>query len=163
MHGDRFPGQLLAYLRLSRVTEAADLMSVRFDADSPVSQMNEYEVLQLMMGDLRERLAAYEGGGAEEEAKRLQRRSELSGPQAAAAGLRLAEKGLLSACMGAVRRRLAPIRGVPTKRGMERKDADLFEIFEAIENPLASVKGAFNEMLGWDEAGEIKPPKSGCS
>lgn len=30
-----------------------------FDSDVVLSQMNEYEVLQLLMGDCRERIAAY--------------------------------------------------------------------------------------------------------
>ena len=42
-----------------------------FDQDVIISQMNEYEVLQLLMGDCRERLAAY-GPTLEEMAKSLQ-------------------------------------------------------------------------------------------
>ena len=49
-----------------------------------------------------------------------------------AAKLRLAEKQILAATMDAVRRRLAPIRGIPTKQGMQRQDADLFEIFDTL-------------------------------
>jgi protein-histidine N-methyltransferase len=56
------PTQLLVYLRMSRITDVAELAKVRFDSDTIVSPMNEYEVLQLMMGDCRERLAAYDGG-----------------------------------------------------------------------------------------------------
>jgi histone-lysine N-methyltransferase SETD3 len=83
------PTQLLTYLRMSRITDAAELMKVRFDQDGAcclgplltvchacgyltqtthyacviaiITPMNEYEVLQLMMGDCRERLAAYDG------------------------------------------------------------------------------------------------------
>lgn len=51
--------QLLAYLRLARVADPAQLASVSFERDSIVSQGNEYEVLQLLMGDIREGLSAY--------------------------------------------------------------------------------------------------------
>jgi protein-histidine N-methyltransferase len=52
---DRLATQHLAYLRLSRVSDPMQLVSVKFDEDSVVSPENEYEILQLMMGDLRER------------------------------------------------------------------------------------------------------------
>ena len=55
------PLQLLAYFRLSRIQDAAQLALISFERDTVVSQNNEYEILQLMMGDCRERLAAYEG------------------------------------------------------------------------------------------------------
>ena len=35
-------------------------IQVSFEQDVVLSQMNEYEVLQLLMGDCRERLAAYQ-------------------------------------------------------------------------------------------------------
>ena len=43
-----------------------------FEDDVVLSQMNEYEVLQLLMGDCRERIAAY-STNAEDEVKLLQR------------------------------------------------------------------------------------------
>lgn len=49
-----------------------------------------------------------------------------------AAKLRLSEKQILAATADAVRRRLAPIRGIPTKQGMQRQDADLLEIFDTL-------------------------------
>lgn len=58
-----------------------------------------------------------------------------------AAKLRLAEKQILAATMDAVRRRLAPIRGIPTKQGMQRQDADLFEIFDTLVRARARVGG----------------------
>ena len=63
----------------------------------------------------------------------------------------------------AVRRRLAPIRGVPTKKGMERQNEDLMEIFETLEDIPGTVKNAIGGLFGWDGDGNIKPPKSGCS
>lgn len=38
----------------------ASTIQVSFEQDVVLSQMNEYEVLQLLMGDCRERLAAYQ-------------------------------------------------------------------------------------------------------
>lgn len=68
-----------------------------------------------MMGDCRERLGAYVGG-LEDEVKLLQE-TQLTAQERAAASLRMAEKRILVETMAAVRRRLAPIRGIPTKSG----------------------------------------------
>jgi hypothetical protein len=162
---------------------------VSFDSDAVVSQMNEYEVLQLLMGECRERLAAYKLS-LEEEVKALQvgggwavcrpsstarcaplwdmeRRSspaphclhhhpsrllsdppplpssspplptqapDLQGIPRLAARQRMAEKTILTQFMDAVRRKLAPVRGIPTKAGaMADPNADLKEIFDTIE------------------------------
>eukprot|EP00882_Tetradesmus_deserticola_P007360 GHRQ01007754.1.p1 GENE.GHRQ01007754.1~~GHRQ01007754.1.p1 ORF type:complete len:476 (+),score=189.66 GHRQ01007754.1:146-1573(+) len=56
---DRFPIQLLSYLRLSRIQDVGLFAKVNFEQDTVISQMNEYEVLQLLMGECRESLAAY--------------------------------------------------------------------------------------------------------
>lgn len=56
--------------------------------------MNEYEVLQLLMGDCREALAAYPTN-LEEDQKLLQQQS-LSARERLAARLRVAEKTILS-------------------------------------------------------------------
>lgn len=56
-------------------------------------------------------------GSIEEDVKRLQSR-QLGARERLATRLVLAEKVLLQRTMDAVRRRLAPIRGVPTKKGM---------------------------------------------
>lgn len=136
---DRMPLQLLAYLRLARLQESAQLASVTFDSDVVISQLNEYEVLQLLLGECKERLGAY-GSAAEDDLKALQR-PESSAREKKAARLRLAEKSVLQGTLDAVRRRLAPIRGVPTKDGsMTEANADLLEIFGAIE-ALPSVPG----------------------
>ena len=50
-------------------------LQVTFEQDVVITQMNEYEVLQLLMGECRERLAAYKTT-LEEETKLLQ----VSGP-----------------------------------------------------------------------------------
>lgn len=132
VYADRFPIQLLAYLRLSRIQDPALFAKVSFDSDVVVSQMNEYEVLQLLMGECREKLAAYKTS-TEEEIKALQS-PELRGAARLAARLRMAEKTILTEFMDAVRRKLAPVRGIPTKSGgMQDPNADLKEIFDAIE------------------------------
>ena len=51
--------------------------------------------------------------------------------------------------MNAVRRRLAPIRGIPTKKGMEDPNSDLLEIFEAIESIPNAPKKAFENFQKW--------------
>lgn len=44
----------------SPVLLVSSTIQVSFEQDVVLSQMNEYEVLQLLMGDCRERLAAYQ-------------------------------------------------------------------------------------------------------
>ena len=89
---------------------------------------------------------------------------ELSPQEYAAAALRLAEKRILTETMAAVRRRLAPIRGIPTKSGrMDAPNSDILEIFDQLENLNKAPRAMFNSMFGWDDDGNIKPPKSGCS
>lgn len=159
---DALPSALLAYLRLSRLTDVAQLPAVRFDADAPVSALNEYEVLQLMLADVRDRLAAYPGGTDADEAV-LAGGEEGGGREARlAASARLAEQAVLRGTAAGLRRRLAPIRGKPTKGGrMEAPNADITEIFEQLEGWRDAPRNALNNLLGWDEDG--KPPKSGCS
>ena len=145
---DRMPLGLLAYLRLARVSDAAALAAVSFEVDNPVSAANEYEVLQLLLGECRDRLAGYEGP-AEEDTKMLQRPG-LTPRQILAARLRLCEKSILQGTMDAVRRRLAPIRGIPTKDGsMRAANADLLEVFDVLEG-LPSLPGKVGGGLtGW--------------
>ena len=145
---DRMPLQLLAYMRFSRVQEPSELMTVSFEEDRIVSPMNEYEVLQLLMGDAREMLAEYENSSEEYELLQLKEKG-LSARQLTAAKLRLGEKRLINATTTAVRRRLAPIRGIPTKQGMEDPNADLLEIFDAIENLPNKPKQMFDNFRKW--------------
>lgn len=59
---------------------------------------------------------------------------DLAGNARLAARLRMAEKTILTQFMDAVRRKLAPVRGIPTKSGqMQDPNSDLKEIFDAIE------------------------------
>ena len=48
-----------------------------------------------------------------------------------------------------MRRRLAPIPGIPTKQGLEDPNADLLEIFDAIENLPNKPKQMFDEFRKW--------------
>jgi histone-lysine N-methyltransferase SETD3 len=144
---DRLSVQHLAFARLARVADAAQLAKITFEADVIVSVENEYEVLQLMMGDLRERQQGY-AEEYEAEVKNLQR-PELGARERLAARLRLGEKRVLRGTMDGVRRRLAPIRGVPTKKGMEDPNADFKEIFDAFEAIPAAPKKLFDGIAKW--------------
>ncbi|KAI8470254.1 MAG: rubisco small subunit N-methyltransferase [Monoraphidium minutum] len=152
---DRFPIQLLAYLRLSRIQDPALFAKVSFESDSVISQMNEYEVLQLLMGDCREKLAEY-SSSLEEEIKELQS-PNLVGRARLAARLRFAEKTILTQFMDAVRRKLAPVRGIPTKSGgMQDPNSDLKEIFDVIESIPAAPAKLFDGFKRWAR-GEFDP------
>lgn len=129
---DRMPTQMLTFLRLSRVQEPGQLALISFKDDRIVSQLNEYEILQLLMGDCRERLAAYRSN-TEDDLKMLQDPG-LTGKERVACEMRLVEKRIINGFMDGVRRKLAPIRGIPTKGGgMQDPNADLVEIFDTIE------------------------------
>ncbi|GFH16603.1 uncharacterized protein HaLaN_13049 [Haematococcus lacustris] len=206
---DRFPQQLLAYLRLSRVadpalfakaevkralcgvqppcccmlrpciecwlhglpvcaqlracgsTQLAVPACVSFEQDVVLSQLNEYEILQIMMGDCRERLQAY-SYSLEEDIKLAQQR-DLSPEELLACKLRLSEKRIISSTMDAVRRRLAPVRGIPSKSGaMQDPNSDLKEIFDAIESiptaPLKLVEGLMSWARGEQDPDWGKKP-----
>ncbi|GAX73871.1 hypothetical protein CEUSTIGMA_g1321.t1 [Chlamydomonas eustigma] len=152
---DRMPNQLLAYIRLARVQDPALFAKVSFEQDIQLSQMNEYEVLQLLMGDCRERLACYRTS-MEEDIKLSQQR-DLSVKEKLAVKLRLSEKRIISSTMDAVRQRLAPIRGIPTKAGgMQDPNSDLAEIFQTIESIPNAPKKLFEGLLSWAK-GEQDP------
>lgn len=59
IYKERFPIQLLNFIRFSRIQDVGELAKVQFEADVIISPQNEYEVLQLVMADLRERLQGY--------------------------------------------------------------------------------------------------------
>ncbi|CAG9467763.1 unnamed protein product [Pedinophyceae sp. YPF-701] len=154
LFADRMPNQLLSYLRLSRVQDPAELAKISFEQDALVSQMNEYEVLQLLMADLRDMISAYKTE-VEEDVKLLQRR-DATPRELVACRLRLLENAVLRGSMDGVRRKLAPIRGIPTKDGrMEDPNADLLEIFETLEKipqvPGQLVKGLVSWARGDDD------------
>lgn len=133
--------------------------------DNELSQVNEYEILQLLMGDCRERLAAY-AGSYEEDMKMLQQ-LDLTPRERLANKLRLGEKKVLSKTMDAMRKRLAPIRGIPTKQGnLTDPNSDLKEIFEFVEGipsaPMRLLDGVLSWARGeddpdWKKKGGAKP------
>jgi hypothetical protein len=59
LYEERFPIEMLNYLRMARIQDVAQLAKLSFDKDVIISPENEYEVLQLVMADLRERLQGY--------------------------------------------------------------------------------------------------------
>jgi hypothetical protein len=86
------------------------LLQVNFEQDNIISQMNEYEVLQLLMGECRESLAAYKTS-LEEDTKIAQVRCgawELLAAAAAAAGAAvwMLHKGCRSWCCQQMRSRV---------------------------------------------------------
>lgn len=59
LYKEKFPIQLLNFVRFSRIQDIGELAKVQFDNDVIISPQNEYEVLQIVMADLRERLQGY--------------------------------------------------------------------------------------------------------
>ena len=145
---DRMATQHLAYMRLARLTDSAQFAKVSFDADSILSVENEYEVLQLVMADLRDRMQAF-ATQYEDDLKELQRR-DLTRRQRVAAALRVAEKRILRGTMDGVRRKLAPIRGIPTKAGgMQDPNADFKEMFDIMESIPTAPKRFLDGLASW--------------
>ena len=147
--GSQLPAQLYAFLRLARLQEAGELTKVELERDTPVSQLNEYEALQRLLADLRERLYSFPKPGIDEEL-RIAKRTDSSASRerdVLAAELRYREKEVLRRAMQTVRDKLAPVRGVPTKDGkIENPNADLNEIFETLEAPFRAAKGFFDRL-----------------
>ena len=155
VYEDRMPLQYLAYLRLARVQDSAQLARVTFEEDVLIDESNEYEILQLVMGDCRERLAEYEQN--EEYDVVLLDRGELSPIERLGIQQRLAEKKILRKTMDTIRRRLAPIRGIPTKTGtMEDPNQDITEMFDQIENVIPNAKAAVDNFFSWAR-GDMDP------
>jgi len=137
---------------------------VSFDEDKMVSTMNEYEILQLLMGDCRELMSEYETN-EEDEVNLLKTAAQMRVREVEAAKLRMSEKKLIGATMTAVRKRLAPIRGIPTKQGMEDPNQDLLDIFNAIESIPNKPKEMIEDFKKWargDYENEIPKGPGGC-
>ncbi|CAM6111078.1 unnamed protein product [Calypogeia fissa] len=138
---DRFPTQLLTYMRLSRLTDVGLFAKIAFDRDVIIDQSNEYEILMLLMGDCRVRLQGYSGNSDDE--TRIANDKNCSPKEKVAAQLRLSEKKILINTMAALRNRLAPIRGIPVKGGgLKDPNADLLEMFDIAEQ-VASAPAKF--------------------
>lgn len=143
---DRFPTQLLTYMRLSRLQDPALFPKIVFDKDIMLDQANEYECLQLLMGECRTKLGNYEGGVDDE--IRLLKNKKISQRERVAAQLRLCEKKILTSTMTALRNRLAPIRGIPTKSGgLKDPNADINEMFDMVEQVASAPKKFFDNMF----------------
>eukprot|EP00898_Chlorokybus_atmophyticus_P001556 jgi/Chlat1/2400/Chrsp17S02659 len=137
LYRDAFPVQLLSYLRLARIQDPAQLALVSFEKDQIISPGNEYEVLMLMLADCNQRLTSY-SVSFEENIKLLQNK-DISERTRLAALFRSCEQQILMATLDALRTRLAPIRGIPTKGGkMEDPNADLVEIFDKMEQVISA-------------------------
>ena len=79
----------------------------------------------------------------EEDMKTLQQ-DDLSPQQRLAVQQRLSEKQILQATTDAIRARLAPVRGIPTKSGnLEDPNQDLLDIFDTIESGPKKLLGSF--------------------
>jgi len=147
VYRDRFPIQLLAYLRLARVQDTGELMRVSFEDDNIISQLNEYETLQILMGDCRDILSGFQCN-IEDDTKELQN-PELTERERLGIQLRIEEQVIAQSTMDSVRRRLAPIRGIPTKQGLQDPNQDLLEVFEAFENIPNAPKKLFEGISSW--------------
>lgn len=91
----------------------------------------------------------------EEDIKLLQ--GPLPAIERLAVQVRLQEKRILLATTDAIRTRLAPIRGVPTKSGkMVDPNSDLLEIFETFENLPNAPKKLWGSLTRW-ASGEDDP------
>jgi histone-lysine N-methyltransferase SETD3 len=90
----------------------------------------------------------------EEDFKLLQNR-ELSPRERLALLQRSSEKEILLATTDAVRKLLAPIRGIPTKTGnMEDPNQDILEIFETIEGLPSAPKRLWSSFSRWAQGKE---------
>ena len=75
---------------------------------------------------------------------------ELTLEQRLATTLRLSEKEILQSTTDAIRARLNPIRGIPTKSGkLQDPNSDLIEIFEALEGLPSLPKNAWDSFSRW--------------
>ena len=164
VYEDRLPTQLYSYLRFARVQDPGEMMAVSFEEDKIVSVMNEYEILQLLMGDCRELMSEYDTNEEDELNLLKNVDKKLSYREIETAKLRMSEKKLIGATMTAVRKRLAPIRGIPTKQGLEDPNQDLLDIFSAIESIPNKPKEMFQDFKKWargDYEDEFNRPKGG--
>ncbi|MCO5568958.1 hypothetical protein L7F22_022661 [Adiantum nelumboides] len=138
---DRFPTQLLSYMRLARLQDVGLFPKIVFDKDIIVSEANEYEVLTLLLTECRNRLTGFEN--SLDDNVRLLNRKDISEKERVAAMLRVCEQRILTNTMSALRSRLATVRGVPTKGGsMKERHSDIKEMFGVMED-VASVPGKF--------------------
>ncbi|KAK9834919.1 hypothetical protein WJX84_007057 [Apatococcus fuscideae] len=149
VYEDRMPAQLLPYLRLSRIQEADDFAKINMKDDRMVSDINEYEILQLLAGEARTLLGRY-AGNAEEDLKKLQN-PRMPEQERLATRLLMAEKKALEGTLATARKRLAPIRGLaPVKGGkLKNVNSDLMDIFDTIESIPNKPGELIGEFMSW--------------
>lgn len=161
IYADRIPRQLLSFLRLSRVQDPSDFFKISFEEDQKVSEANEYEVLMLMMSECQERMGRY--GADLDNDFRIKSDPESSPKDVVAADLRINEKRVLRGTMDGLRRRLAPIRKIPTKKGMQDPNQDIIDMFNELEKLPEKPKEFFAALLGRDKgkgkSGRSPPPR----
>ncbi|GJP84911.1 hypothetical protein CLOP_g14955 [Closterium sp. NIES-67] len=202
---DRFPRQLIAFMRLARLQDAAQLAGISFERDVMLSEANEYEALQILLRDCNDRIAEFpqtleddlrllnlgpsvatsaaaaaaaantgssssSGGGGfggffggfgggqqqqQEEAREAERASAAAAAEAVAAGerellaaaLRAREKQILANTVTALRTKLAPIRGLPSKQGMDDPNEEIKAMFGMMEAGLSAPTKIFSDLL----------------
>ena len=76
LYEDRFPLQLLSFLRLARIQDSAQLANVDMGTDKSVSEMNEYEVLMLLLSETNQKLTAFPDPSIDSEIKVFKAYSE---------------------------------------------------------------------------------------
>uniref|UniRef100_A0A7S3UAG2 Rubisco LSMT substrate-binding domain-containing protein n=1 Tax=Picocystis salinarum TaxID=88271 RepID=A0A7S3UAG2_9CHLO len=158
---DRIPRQLLSFLRLSRVQDPSDFFKISFEEDQKVSEANEYEVLMLMMAECQERMGKY--GADLDNDFQIKNNPESTPKDVVAADLRINEKRVLRGTMDGIRRRLAPIRKVPTKKGMQDPNQDIIDMFNELEKLPGKPKEFLTSLLsrdkGKDKSRGSSPPR----
>lgn len=86
----------------------------------------------------------------QEDDTKLLQSDELPPDQRLAVLQRCSEKDILLATNDAIRTRLAPIRGIPTKSGkLEDPNQDLVEIFEQVESIGAAPQRLWSSFSRW--------------
>jgi len=158
VYKDRIPLELLSYLRLSRLQTTEDLLKLNFEKDQLISEMNEYEILQLLLTEARMISQGYAAPDTDTD-RFVLRDPEASVPEKLAASLRAGEKQVVSSFMDAVRTRLAPIRGIPTKSGMENQNQEIIDMFDAMES-IPKAPGRFVKSVAdwWTDPENWKDP-----
>jgi protein-histidine N-methyltransferase len=101
-------------------------------------------VLQLTSAFAHTLALATHAAHVQEEDTKLLQDPDLPVRQRLAVEQRLSEKQILQATTDAIRARLAPIRGIPTKGGkLEDPNEDLLDIFDTIESGPRKLWGSF--------------------
>ncbi|KAH7299686.1 hypothetical protein KP509_24G024400 [Ceratopteris richardii] len=145
LYNDRFPLQLLSYMRLARLQDPALLAKITFEKDVIVNEANEYEVLTLLLSDCRNRLSNFEQS-SDENLQLLNK--DTSSRERVAAKLRVCQQKILNSTMTALRNRLSPIRGIPTKGGgMKERHSDIKEMFGVIEQVASAPQKFISDIM----------------